>query len=53
MPTLVEVSQRRPYGVQPMQSDVVAYQQQVADTFFKLGLLPKPLDVKQVAQVEK
>ncbi len=53
VPTLVEVSQRRPYGVQPMQSDVVAYQQQVADTFFKLGLLPKPLDVKQVAQVEK
>lgn len=50
VPTLVEVSQRRPYGVQPMQNDVVAYQQQVADTFFKLGLLPKPLDVKQVAQ---
>lgn len=53
VPTLVEVSQRRPYGVQPMQSEVVAYQQQVADTFFKLGLLPKQLDVKQVAQVSK
>ncbi len=51
VPTLIEVSQRRPYGVQPMQPEVVAYQQQVADTFFKLGLLPKPLDVKQVAQV--
>lgn len=48
VPTLIEVSQRRPYGVQPMQSEVVAYQQQVADTFFKLGLLPKQLDVKQV-----
>ncbi len=53
VPTLVEVSQRRPYGVQPMQSEVVVYQQQVADTFFKLGLLPKQLDVKQVAQIPK
>lgn len=51
VPTLIEVSQRRPYGVQLMQSEVVAYQQQVADTFFKLGLLPKPLEVKQVAKV--
>jgi len=51
VPTLIEVSQRRPYGVQPMQSEVVAYQQQVADTFFKLGLLPKQIDVKQVAQM--
>ena len=51
VPTLIEVSQRRPYGVQPMQPEVVAYQQQVADTFFKLGLLPKQLEVKQVVQV--
>lgn len=36
VPTLVEVSQRRPYGVQPIRPEVVAYQQQVADTFFKL-----------------
>ncbi len=53
VPTLVEVSQRRPYGVQPIQPDVVAYQQQVANTFFKIGLLPKQLDIKQVAQVPK
>jgi len=53
VPTLIEVSQRRPYGVQPMQSEVIEYQQQVADTFFKLGLLPKPLEVKQVARVSE
>ena len=53
VPTLVEVAKRRPYGVQPMQPDVFAYQQQVADTFFKIGLLPKQVNVKEVAQAPK
>lgn len=53
VPTLEEISKRRPYGVQPIQPDVVAYQQQVADTFHKIGLLPKPVKVTEVAEVQK
>lgn len=53
VPTLEEISKRRPYGIQPIQPDVVTYQQQVADTFHQLGLLPKPVNVKEVAQVPK
>jgi sulfonate transport system substrate-binding protein len=49
VPTLEEVSRRRPYGVQtPVKPDVVKYQQSVADTFLKLGLIPKPIKVKDV-----
>lgn len=51
--TLEEVAKRRPYGVQPIGNDVVTYQQQIADTFFKLGLIPKQLNVKEVAQLPK
>ena len=51
--TLEEVSQRRPYGVQPIQPDVIAYQQRVADTFFKLKLLPKQVDIKEATQAPK
>ena len=46
IPTLTEVSKKRPYGVQPIQPDIIAYQQKEANTFFQLGLLPKPIDVK-------
>ena len=53
VPTLEEISKRRPYGVQPIQPDVVTYQQQVADTFHKIGLLPKPVKVREVAEVKK
>lgn len=53
VPTLEEISKRRPYGVQAIQQDVVTYQQQVADTFHKIGLLPKPVKVREVAEVKK
>lgn len=53
VPTLEEISKRRPYGVQPIQPDVVTYQQQVADTFHKIELLPKPVKVREVAEVQK
>jgi sulfonate transport system substrate-binding protein len=36
---------RQGYGVGPITPEVVAAQQQIADTFFKLGLLPKPITV--------
>ncbi len=49
-PAIVEtVARRRPYGVQPIQDEVITYQQQVADTFFRLKLIPKQLNVKDVA----
>lgn len=48
--TLEEVLQRRPSGVQSISPDIVKYQQDIADTFLKLKLLPKAIDVKEVAQ---
>lgn len=53
VPTLEEISKRRPYGVQAIQPEVVTYQQQVADTFHTIGLLPKPVKVREVAEVQK
>ncbi|WP_313930033.1 sulfonate ABC transporter substrate-binding protein [Trichocoleus sp. FACHB-262] len=50
-PTLTEILKERPYGVQqPLKPDVVNYQQQVADAFVELKLLPKPIKVQEVAQ---
>src|ERR1700686_2331285 len=40
---VVEIALRRQaYGIKPITDSVIADQQQVADTFFALGLLPKP-----------
>jgi sulfonate transport system substrate-binding protein len=50
VPTLQEVLKRRPSGIEPIQPDVVAYQQQVADTFYQLKLLPKTVRVQEVAR---
>ena len=53
-PILTEVLKDRSYKVQqPLQPDAIAYQQQVADKFLKLGLLPKSISVKDVTQVPK
>lgn len=51
-PVLEEVLARRPSGVQAIKPEVVTYQQQVADTFLQLGLLPKPVKVQEVAKVQ-
>ena len=42
------VTRRRSYGFEPIQADMVAEQQEIADTFFELGLIPKPLKVEEV-----
>ena len=42
------VEGRRGYGIQSISDEVVAYQQDVADTFFKLQLIPKEIDVSTV-----
>ncbi|RKP44263.1 sulfonate ABC transporter substrate-binding protein [Pararobbsia silviterrae] len=39
---------RYSFGVQPISDEIVAYQQNIADTFTELKLIPRKLDVKQV-----
>lgn len=39
---------RYAYGVQPLTDDVVRQQQEIADVFHQLGLIPKRLDVASV-----
>jgi sulfonate transport system substrate-binding protein len=40
---------RLAYGVQPITPETFAYQQQIADTFHKAGLLPKPITVRDAS----
>jgi sulfonate transport system substrate-binding protein len=48
---VVEVALRRQaYGIKPVTSSVIADQQQVADTFFALGLLPKAIRISDAAR---
>ena len=42
-PVLEIALERQSYGVKPLDGDVVAEQQSIADTFHALGLLPKPI----------
>jgi len=51
VPLLTEILKGRSYQVEQINPQTVAYQQQIADTFLKLGLLPKPISVKEVAQL--
>ena len=48
---VVEIALRRQaYGIKPITDSVIADQQQVADTFFALGLLPKQIKISDVAR---
>jgi sulfonate transport system substrate-binding protein len=48
---VVEVAlKRQAYGIKPLSDAVIADQQQVADTFFALGLLPKQIKISDVAR---
>lgn len=42
---------RTPFGIVPVNSDILAEQQQIADTFYELKLLPKPLNLRHAAPV--
>jgi sulfonate transport system substrate-binding protein len=44
-PVLAVALRRQTYGVRPLDAAVVAEQQRIADTFHKLGVLPKPITV--------
>ncbi|MEG3896564.1 MULTISPECIES: sulfonate ABC transporter substrate-binding protein [unclassified Microcoleus] len=47
--SVLEVSEkRRNYGVSPLTDEEIAGQQEIADTFHKLELIPKPVQVKQI-----
>jgi len=47
--SILDVVTRRPsYGFEPIQADMVAEQQEIADSFFELGLIPKQLKVEEV-----
>jgi sulfonate transport system substrate-binding protein len=38
---------RYAYGVRPISDQVVAEQQKIADTFYELKLIPKPISIKE------
>ena len=47
--SVLEVSlQRESYGTVPINSEVIASQQRVADAFFALGLIPKAVNVSDL-----
>ncbi|MFB2880932.1 sulfonate ABC transporter substrate-binding protein [Floridanema aerugineum] len=43
------VNQRRKWGLSPIDDSVLTAQQQVADTFYQLKIIPKQIQVKDVA----
>lgn len=53
VPSLELASGRREYGVQHISEKVIAEQQRIADTFEKLGLIPKPIQVKEAVLSKK
>jgi sulfonate transport system substrate-binding protein len=47
--SVLEVSlERESYGTVPINNEVIASQQRVADTFFALGLIPKAVNVSDL-----
>ena len=51
---VLEVAEkRREYGVLPITDEVIAGQQQVADAFYKIKVLPKPINVKEIVWKSK
>ena len=49
-PILTIALKRLTYGVTPLDAAVIADQQKVADTFHRLGLLPKPITVSDAVR---
>ncbi|MFQ4141290.1 sulfonate ABC transporter substrate-binding protein [Chlorogloeopsis sp. ULAP02] len=45
--TMKKASSRRKFGVVPIDENLIAIQQQVADKFYELKLIPKQIDVKE------
>ena len=49
-PVLEIALKRQSYGIKPLDDDTVAEQQRIADTFYGLGLLPKPIVVSTIVR---
>lgn len=49
-PVLATAIRRQSFGLKPLTPEVVAAQQAIADTFFELGLLPKPITVAEAVR---
>jgi sulfonate transport system substrate-binding protein len=52
-PVLVKALERQSYGVKSLDDTVVAQQQNIADTFFKLKLIPKQVKIADVIRKSK
>src|SRR3981081_450690 len=50
VPVVETALKRQAYGIKPITDSVIADQQQVADTFFTFGLLPKQIKISDVAR---
>jgi sulfonate transport system substrate-binding protein len=46
VPTLLKMHEKYQFGVLPITEPAIQKQQQVADLWFRLGFLPKPVDVR-------
>lgn len=52
--TLEQAERRKKrYGANLIENEVVAEQQKIADTFYKLGLVPKQVNVKDAVLTAK
>jgi sulfonate transport system substrate-binding protein len=49
-PVLEIALKRQSYGIKPLDETTVAQQQSIADTFYALGLLPKPVQVSAIVR---
>jgi len=49
-PVLKLALSRQSWGVKPLTPEVVAEQQKIADTFSALGLIPKPITVRDAVR---
>jgi sulfonate transport system substrate-binding protein len=49
-PVLEIALKRQTYGIKPLDDATVAQQQSIADTFYALGLLPKPVQVSAIVR---
>jgi sulfonate transport system substrate-binding protein len=49
-PVLEIALKRQTYGIKPLDDATVAEQQKIADTFYALGLLPKPITISTVVR---
>ncbi|MBW9115630.1 sulfonate ABC transporter substrate-binding protein [Rhizobium cauense] len=52
-PVLIKALERQSYGIKSLDDAVVAQQQAIADTFFELKLIPKPVRIADVVRKVK